>query len=145
MEFAEENLQSDAPEPSLQRLMDDLGVHKLQLTREIAIVCQDAEWKTDAPDVLELAKYMFGVVTNTKWTLEDIFNELRVSIALASRSSFLIVLPRPSLCLALCLSFSLLLTHSASHLPLDPSLSFFSSLTSLSATLRICFFTPVAA
>ena len=77
MEFAEENLQSDAPEPSLQRLMDDLGVHKLQLTREIAIVCQDAEWKTDAPDVLELAKYMFGVVTNTKWTLEDIFNELR--------------------------------------------------------------------
>ena len=60
----------------LEKRLDDVCWHELQLAREIFIVCASCDWDISNHDVLQLARRIFGVPWNTKFDLEDLFAHL---------------------------------------------------------------------
>ena len=60
----------------LEKRLEDVCWHELQLAREVFITCASSEWDASNPTVVALAQRIFGVPVNTKFDLEDLFAHL---------------------------------------------------------------------
>ena len=70
-------------------VLSDLAVHQLQLVREIMIMGNHCGWDETNTQLRELSWILNGAPSNTKFTLEDIFNHLRDVSGRQSKSKYM--------------------------------------------------------
>lgn len=60
-----------------KQLLDDIGTHALQLTREIFVLGKKCDWSPADPGLQEVCEVLFKVPQATKASLESAFNSLK--------------------------------------------------------------------